>query len=145
MFDRVLNTLLKYLKKTALAFYLSSFRYQGCRSLDAKSANPPKFYTIFQLCQKKETLFVQFSVTSKTFESLSSYTSSSLREVSKYGIISGPYFPSFELNTERHLVSLRIQSECGKIRTRNYSVFGHFSRSYINLNLKYYSFVLVRC
>ena len=26
-------------------------------------------------------------------------------------------------------VSLRIQSECGKIRTRNDSVFGHFSRS----------------
>ena len=26
-------------------------------------------------------------------------------------------------------VSLRIQSECGKIRTRNNSVFGHFSRS----------------
>ena len=25
--------------------------------------------------------------------------------------------------------SLRIQSECGKIRTRNNSVFGHFSRS----------------
>ena len=28
-----------------------------------------------------------------------------------------------------HCVSLRIQSECEKIRTRNYSVFGHFSRS----------------
>ena len=26
-------------------------------------------------------------------------------------------------------ISLRIQSECGKIRTRKYSVFGHFSRS----------------
>ena len=30
---------------------------------------------------------------------------------------------------ERYEVSLRIQSECGKIRTRNNSVFGHFSRS----------------
>ena len=30
---------------------------------------------------------------------------------------SGPYFPAFGLNTER-FVSLRIQSECGKIRTR---------------------------
>ena len=28
-------------------------------------------------------------------------------------------------NTERYFVSLRIQSECGKIRTRNNSVFGH--------------------
>ena len=31
---------------------------------------------------------------------------------------SGPYFPTFRLNTKRYGVSLRIQSECGKIRTR---------------------------
>ena len=31
---------------------------------------------------------------------------------------SGPYFPAFGLNTERYSVSLRIQFECGKIRTR---------------------------
>ena len=31
---------------------------------------------------------------------------------------SGPYFPAFGLNTERYSVSLPIQSECGKIRTR---------------------------
>ena len=37
-----------------------------------------------------------------------SYTA---RKVSKYGVISGPYFPAFGLNTER------------------YSVFDHFSRS----------------
>ena len=30
----------------------------------------------------------------------------------------GPYFPAFGLNTKRYGVSLRIQSECGKIRTR---------------------------
>ena len=30
-------------------------------------------------------------------------------------------------------VSLRIQSECGKIRTRNNSVFGHFLRSECSL------------
>ena len=30
----------------------------------------------------------------------------------------GPYFPEFGLNTERYSVSLRIQSECGKIGTR---------------------------
>ena len=50
-------------------------------------------------------------------------------KVPKYGVISGPYFPAFGLNTERYEVSLRIQSECGKIRTRNNTVFGHFSRS----------------
>ena len=31
---------------------------------------------------------------------------------------SDPYFPLFGLNTERYSVSLRIQYECGKIRTR---------------------------
>ena len=40
-----------------------------------------------------------------------------------------PHFLAFGLNTERYSVSLRIHSECGKIRTRNYSVFGHASRS----------------
>ena len=42
---------------------------------------------------------------------------------------SGPYFPAFGLNTKRYFVSLRIQSECGKIRTRKNSVFRHFSHS----------------
>ena len=42
---------------------------------------------------------------------------------------SGPYFPVFGLNTERYGVSLRIQSEYGKIQTRKNSVCGHFSRS----------------
>ena len=28
------------------------------------------------------------------------------------------YFPAFELNTERYIVSLRSQSKCGEIRTR---------------------------
>ena len=31
---------------------------------------------------------------------------------------SGPHFPSIGLNTERYSVSLGIQSECGKVRTR---------------------------
>ena len=38
-------------------------------------------------------------------------------------------FPAFGLNAERYKVSLRIQSECGKIRTRKNPVSGHFSRS----------------
>ena len=37
-----------------------------------------------------------------------------LREVSKYGVFSGPYFPAFGLNTEGYSVSFHIQSECGK-------------------------------
>ena len=50
-------------------------------------------------------------------------------KVSKYGVFSGPYFLAFGLNTERYFVSLCIQSECGKIRTKKTSVFGHFSHS----------------
>ena len=48
---------------------------------------------------------------------------------------SGQYFPAFGLNTEYlsvfspYGVYLRIQSKCGKIRTRKNSVFGHLSRS----------------
>ena len=49
-------------------------------------------------------------------------------KVSKHGVISGPYFPAFGLNAERYQVFLRIQSECRKIRTRNNSIFGQFSR-----------------
>ena len=49
--------------------------------------------------------------------------------MSKYGVISGPCFSVFELNTEIYGVNLRIQSKYRKMRTRNNSVFGHFSRS----------------
>ena len=48
-------------------------------------------------------------------------------KVSKYGIISGPYFLTFGVNKER--ASLRIHSKYGKIRTRKNSIFGHFSHS----------------
>ena len=54
---------------------------------------------------------------------------------SKYGVISGPYFPAFGLKTKRYFVSLGIQSKCGKIRTRNNPVFGRFSRSAIDILL----------
>ena len=45
---------------------------------------------------------------------------------------SGPYFPAFGLNTERYEVSLSIQPECGKIRTRRKSVFTHISHMGLN-------------
>ena len=52
-------------------------------------------------------------------------------KVSKYGVISGPYFPLFGLNTEIYgvRVIIQIQSEYRKILARNYSVFGHFPGS----------------
>ena len=48
--------------------------------------------------------------------------------MSKCGVFS-EYFPAFGLNTEGYSVSLRIQSECGKIWTRKNSVSGNFSCS----------------
>ena len=48
---------------------------------------------------------------------------------SKYVVFSGSYSPAFGLNTQRYFVSLRIQFECGKMRTRKNSVFGHISHS----------------
>ena len=48
-------------------------------------------------------------------------------KLSKYEVFSAPHFPKLGLNTDRYLVSLCIQSECGKIQTRKNSVFGHFS------------------
>ena len=54
-------------------------------------------------------------------------------KVSKYGVLSGPYFPVFGLNTEFYSVNLRIQSKYGKIGTRKNSEFGHFSHSVIEL------------
>ena len=42
----------------------------------------------------------------------------SLREVSKYGVFSGPYFHVFGLNVEIYSVNLRIQSEYRNVRTR---------------------------
>ena len=50
-------------------------------------------------------------------------------KVSKYGVISGPYFLVFGLNTEIYSENLRSQSENRKTQTRNNSVFGRFSRS----------------
>ena len=56
-------------------------------------------------------------------------TSYTAWKVSKYGGISGPYFPAFGLNMEIYSVNLRIPSEYRKIRTRNNSVFGYFSHN----------------
>ena len=62
-----------------------------------------------------------------------------LREVSKFGVLDGTYFPAFALNTEIYGVNLRIQSKYRKIRTRKNSVFGHFSRS-VKLTELWFSF-----
>ena len=49
--------------------------------------------------------------------------------MSKYGVISGLYFPVFGLNMEIYSVNLCIQSAYRKIWTRGNFVIGHFLRS----------------
>ena len=71
------------------------------------------YYFIFLCCPTNPIFFTMIAVW----------------KVSKYGIFFDPYFPVFGLNTEIYSVNLRIQSKYRKIRTRKYSVFGHFSRS----------------
>ena len=56
---------------------------------------------------------ITYSAGHSEFEERNAYTAS---KVSKYGVISGPYFPTFGVNTERYF-------------TRNNSAFGHFSHS----------------
>ena len=63
--------------------------------------------------------------------------------VSIYGVFSGPYFSTFGLNAERYFVPLRIHSECGKIRTRKNSVFGHISRCECISKIKVKEFVFI--
>ena len=48
---------------------------------------------------------------------------------------SSPYFPTFELNTEIHEVSLRVQSKCGKIRTGKTPNTDTFQAVYITRQL----------
>ena len=48
------------------------------------------------------------------------------RKAFKYGVIPGLYFPVFGLNTD---LRSKFQSKYRETRTRNNSVFGHFSRS----------------
>ena len=53
---------------------------------------------------------------------------------------SGLHFPAFGLNTERYEVSLRIKSECGKMRTRitsNIDTFTQLRLSCFKINGKY--------
>ena len=77
---------------------------------------------------KIQCYFLYFADLTETVEN-NKLKATTAWKVSKYGVFSGPYFPAFGLNTERYFVSLRIQSEWGKIRTIKNSAFGQFSRS----------------
>ena len=75
---------------------------------------------------KQKKLYINTALPS-TGTSLISNLYHCVKSVQKYRVISGPYFPIFGLNAEIFHANLCIQSEYRKIRTRNNSVFGHFS------------------
>ena len=75
---------------------------------------------------KQKELYINTALPS-TGTSLISNLYHCVKSVQKYRVISGPYFPIFGLNAEIFHANLCIQSEYRKIRTRNNSVFGHFS------------------
>ena len=84
-------------------------------------------------------------LTSKSVETYWRRDTYTAWKLSKYGVISGPYFPVFGLTTETFFVNLRVQSEYRKVRARNNSVFGHFSRSVrISLRGEKTSYVILR-
>ena len=60
-----------------------------------------------------------------------------LRENCSYLEFSGPHFPAFGLNMERYSVSLRIQSEFGKIRTSKTPNMDTFHEVYVKVLLSW--------
>ena len=65
----------------------------------------------------KNFIFLSNTTTHKRIITIDSITLHCVKSVHIWSY-SGPYFPAFGLNTERYGISLRIQSECGKIRNR---------------------------
>ena len=103
-----------------LHFFRNGISWDIYRNLAAKHSNP----LVMEILAKNYRKSVQFIYSCL----LVKRKHSTSWKVSKYGVISGPYFPAFELNS-------------GKLRTRNYSVFGHFSRS--GTHSEYYSFSII--
>ena len=66
------------------------------------------FFSKFCFCQSLDIMHCMKSVRIRSF--------------------SGPYFPAFGLNTDRYSVSLRIQSECRKMRSKK-ALSTHFCRA----------------
>ena len=90
------------------------------------------FFLFFYLLQIYIVCILSYSIVFCIFlQSYSYFDFTILRKNVLIRSYSGPYFPVFGLNTERYRLSLRIQSECRKLRTRQQtnSEYRHFSRS----------------
>ena len=108
---------------------LNEWELQNAKSVQAESVF---FMMLVKLFHRKNFInFIQKNFMEKSVVKLYKYPSAvrgTAWKVSKYGVFSGPYFPVFGLNTEIYYVNFRIESEYWKIRTRENSVFEHFSR-----------------
>ena len=73
-----------------------------------------------QCCTSKQVLIIPFITKSHVRYVIPTSTQCHLHCLKSVRIrsYSGPYFPTFGLNTQRYSESLRTQSECGKMRTR---------------------------
>ena len=81
------------------------------------------------LCQKPMLRQIEWGVKKGPITKTAVFTA---WKVSKYRVFFSPYFSAFGLNTERHFVSLRIQSEYGK-----YEPEKTFSVRIVNLMLQF--------
>ena len=111
-------------------FLVRIFLY-SVQSVENAEQKKLRIWTIFTQCffrkmQKNSCSKILYRITTRKFQKKSlnnfCWSSSSLRKhcvkIVRIQSYSGPHFPAFKLNTERYRVSLRIQSKCGKMRTR---------------------------
>ena len=88
--------------------------YFNCQHITLQIYNIIKLLSMMNLFGEKGWLFLRKkSLNHRYLTGLKYHCVKSVRIRSH----SGPYFPAFGLNTERYSVFLRMQSECGKIRT----------------------------
>ena len=111
----VFNTLLKYTyfsisRNILLTFCCFLHFFESLQSTNKL----PNFYKNIPMSEKVIKIKLYYCVKSVRIRSFS-----------------GPYFLAFGLNTERYWVSLRILSECGKIRARKTTNTGTFHAVYV--------------
>ena len=86
------------------------------RSTSDREFNPNSFYFLRLQSTNLSSLLYVF-IGKQRYSFLQRWFKLTLRKKCPYSELFWSVFSAFGLNTERHGVSLRIQSECGKMRT----------------------------
>ena len=105
---KVLLSIPSILKKT-----LMSDRFSKSFSFSIDSPLFKKASEVLIFCISADSNSMYWHVPSET-----KLKTNTAWKVSQYRVFSGPHFPAFGLNTEVYGVNHRIQSKCGKIKTR---------------------------